>query len=162
MCSSDLETAYRTVLQFNYDGAIGNYLNSTVDSKAYTSFWVRGGDSVTGGVTTPDFPFSWDVTETDKARLMTSEGASSKVWYLISWKVTTTAYIGFLTGNVPDDASTKGPSAWCWGACAWVGYKSYYPLYPGSSLLMPAKDFGTIAGQTRGYYEFKSSGLGSR
>lgn len=159
------ETAYRTVLQFNYDGATGTYLNSTVDSKAYTSFWVRGGDSVTGGVTTPDFPFSWDVAETSKVRLMTNEDPSdtnNKKWYLISWKVTTTAYIGFLTGNVPDDASTYGPSAWCWGACAWVGYKSYYPLYPGSSLLMPAKDFGQIAGQTRGPYEFKFSGLGSR
>ena len=54
-------------------------------------------------------------------------------WYWVTWNISTTAYIGFLSGDMPGDASTNGPKNWCWATQAFVGYKANTPIYPGES-----------------------------
>ena len=107
--------------------------NSTILDQPYR--WIRGGDWTMGGVSTPDFPFSWKSDEYDKVRAMTKED-NEKVWYWVSWQITTTAYVAFIAGDMPSDAATSGPQNWCWGSCAWVALKSQYPLYPGQSITL--------------------------
>lgn len=106
-----------------------------------------------GGVSTPGFPLSWDKSETSKIHAMTPIGNATEVikvvnengrennvqfyirtFYWVSWEINTTAYVGFLVGDMPSDASTNGPKNWCWGSCSWVGNKNEYPVYPGESL----------------------------
>lgn len=118
------ETAYRTVVRFiDKTGSYNDY-----------NRWVRGGDWTSGGVSTPDFPLSWNREEYDKIRAMTSIGNNTWVW--VTWQINTTAYVGFIAGDMPADAADNGPQNWCWGSCAWVGLKSEYPVYPGQSLTL--------------------------
>lgn len=122
--STSYETAYRTAVKIKHD----------YGTMIYRNFWIRGGDNTFGNVETKDFPFSWDSAEFDKIRAMTETAVGSDEWYWVTWKINTTAYIGFVNGDVPSDASTNGPARWCWGDCGFVGHKSRYPLYPGSAL----------------------------
>ena len=62
-------------------------------------------------------------------------------FYWITWKINTTAYVGFLNADIVadsvtdnDGASGKGPSNWCWCDCGIVPYKDRYPLPPGGAL----------------------------
>lgn len=59
---------------------------------------------------------------------------SGNYWYFVTWSVNTNAYVGFIAGDLPSDAATKGPSKWIWGSCMWVGVKNEYPAYPGECL----------------------------
>lgn len=113
------ETAYKTVI------------TATFNPSQYDYLWLRGGDSVNGGVSTPKFPFSWNTSEYSNVRAMTKIGNND--WYWVTWNISTTAYIGFLSGDMPDDASTNGPKNWCWATQAFVGYKANTPIYPGES-----------------------------
>lgn len=131
------ERAYRTIIRLSvsdetkdFRGENGNYGSANVDAKNM-KIWLRGGDSESGGVGTPGFPFSWDPSEYSKARLMTNDGT---YWYWCSWSINTSAYTGFLLGTVPADAATNGPSVWTWGTNAFAFAKTQYPLYPGESL----------------------------
>lgn len=144
------ETAYRTVVIF-------------VESKNLDDYrWIRGGDAPSGGVSTPNFPFSWNKNEYDKVRAMTkmvtAQDGKSADWYWVSWNLNTTAYVGFLKGDMPGDAATKGPSWWIWGSCAWVGLKSDYPVYPGESVKL--KNSGPESG--RGAFGYQSKHRESR
>ena len=113
------ETAYKTVI------------TATFNPSQYDYLWLRGGDSVNGGVSTPKFPFSWNTSEYSNVRAMTKIGYND--WYWVTWNISTTAYIGFLSGDMPGDASTNGPKNWCWATQAFVGYKANTPIYPGES-----------------------------
>ncbi len=113
------ETAYKTVI------------TATFNPSQYDYLWLRGGDSVNGGVNTPKFPFSWNTSEYSNVRAMTKIGNND--WYWVTWNISTTAYIGFLSGDMPGDASTNGPKNWCWATQAFVGYKANTPIYPGES-----------------------------
>ena len=114
------ETAYKTVITATFE-----------PGGQYSYLWLRGGDSVNGGVSTPKFPFSWNTSEYSNVRAMTKIGYND--WYWVTWNISTTAYIGFLSGDMPDDASTNGPKGWCWATQAFVGYKANTPIYPGES-----------------------------
>ena len=125
------------------------------------------------GVSTPGFPLSWDSKEYTKVRAMTSSG--NNTWYWISWNINTTAYVGFLAGDIPS-GTTQGPSKWCWGSCAWVGLKEYYPVYPGESLTLSTNNdleydtdwegkklyWNTINGTSRGAYAYQDKHRESR
>ena len=113
------ETAYKTVI------------TATFNPSQYDYLWLRGGDSVNGGVSTPKFPFSWNTSEYSNVRAMTKIGNND--WYWVTWNISTTAYVGFLSGDMPGDASTNGPKEWCWATQAFVGYKANTPIYPGES-----------------------------
>lgn len=114
------ETAYKTVITATFE-----------PGGQYSYLWLRGGDSVNGGVSTPKFPFSWNTSEYSNVRAMTKIGNND--WYWVTWNISTTAYIGFLSGDMPGDASTNGPKNWCWATQAFVGYKANTPIYPGES-----------------------------
>lgn len=144
------EYAQRTVVVFG----------DNVTKTGYDHRWIRGGDWTMGGVSTPDFPLSWDSKEYTKVRAMTKSGNN---WYWISWNINTTAYVGFLAGDIPSN-TTQGPSKWCWGSCAFVGLKEYYPVYPGESLTIgsDACGWGTIGGIGRGNYAYQDKHRESR
>ena len=156
------ETAYRTVVRFvDNDSSV----KWGITQGDYPSFWLRGGDSIDGGVGTPDFPFNWDSTDYSAIRLMSTN--TTNTYYWVTWKLNVTAYVGLLAGNVPSDAATKGPSKWCWAACAWVPLKAYYPVYPGESLTLTTittdgNNFKNILGQERGILEFKTGNCSNR
>lgn len=140
--------------------------------------WIRGGDWTMGGVSTPGFPFSWVTTEYDKVRAMSEYNGAAKTvsinnqnrnvayWYWVSWDLSTTAYVGFIAGDMPadDEATEKGPSVWYWGSCAFVGLKKYYPVYPGENLYISGEvsDYRTIEGQDRGPYGYQDKHRESR
>lgn len=128
------ETAYKTVI------------TATFNPSQYDYLWLRGGDSVNGGVSTPKFPFSWNTSEYSNVRAMTK--IKNNDWYWVTWNISTTAYIGFLSGDMPDDASINGPKNWCWATQAFVGYKANTPIYPGESFQFnDINRSGTIAFQ---------------
>lgn len=118
------EAAYRSVVIFN----------DSSDKNPYNNRWIRGGDKTSGGVTTPGFPFNWNKDDYSKVRAMTN--VSDNQWIWVTWTINTTAYVGFIAGDMPTDAATNGPKNWCWGSCAWVALKDEYPLYPGQSITM--------------------------
>lgn len=137
------ETAYRTVIVFNQAPGTYNYM------------WIRGGDKTNGGVSVPNFPFSWNSSEYDKVRAMTKH--SGNIWYWVSWNLNTNSYIGFLSGDMPSDAATNGPKNWIWASCAWVGLKENYPIYPGESFY-----FVNVSGMTGGDLGFQGKHTESR
>lgn len=112
------EAAYRSVVLFK----------DNVSKNNYNYRWIKGGDAPDGGVSTPGFPFNWDTSDYDQVRAMRK---IDDYWTFITWAINTDCYFGFLAGDMPTDAATKGPSKWCWGSCSWVGAKIQYPLYPG-------------------------------
>lgn len=112
------ETAYKTVII------------ATISPGTYSYLWLRGGDAVSGGVSTPDFPLSWDSSDYSKVRAMTKDTTN---WYWVNWNISTTGYVGFLSGDMPTDASTNGPKNWIWATQAFTGYKANTPVYPGES-----------------------------
>lgn len=116
---STYESAYRTVITIN-----------TTPGNGLKYEWIRGGDQPSGGVSTPNFPFSWDSKEYNKVRAMTENGSN---WYWVTWNINTTAYVGFLSGDMPNDAGENGPKEWTWTSCSYVGRKEQYPVFPGES-----------------------------
>lgn len=137
------EYACRSVVRIehreNGDGYISN-----------GSYYIRGGDLESGGVTTPGFPFSWDTGDFSKVRLMTKY---NNYWYFITWNINVNAYFGIIEGDVPDDVAANGPLNWCWGTCAFVSSKAKYPVYPGEGVTLTTSGWsynwsnGTYMGQ---------------
>lgn len=104
---------------------------------------IRGGDQPQGGVSTPNFPFSWNTTEYDKIRTMTGDGnTDGATYYWITWKLNTTAYVGFLAASstMPSDANEKGPKDWWWASCGWVPDVANMPIYPGETTTCDANN----------------------
>lgn len=128
------ETAYRTAVQI---------LDHDNGSRFKSQFWIRGGDSTYGNVSAKNFPISWNNEELDKIRCMSRTTGTNNLpkFYWITWKINTTAYVGFLNADIVADSVTdndgaggKGPSNWCWCDCGIVPYKDRYPLPPGGAL----------------------------
>lgn len=140
------EAAYRTVVKF-YD---------RITKNGYTYRWIRGGDATSGGVSTAGFPFNWNTKDYGKARAMTKSG---NYWYFVTWSINTNAYVGFIAGDMPNDAAANGPKKWIWGSCMWVGVKSEYPAYPGECLEMDTN--GPDPGG-RGTYSYQDKHIESR
>ncbi len=113
------ETAYKTVIR------------TTCAPGTYSYMWLRGGDAPSGGNTVADFPMTWDSSDYSGVRAMYKAGNSD--WYWISWNINTIGYMGLLSGDMPDDASTNGPKNWIWATQAFVGYKTNTKIYPGES-----------------------------
>ncbi len=126
------ESAMRTIIILEENnGKQNEYLNN-VPNIEKNCRWVRGGDDVSGGVSTADFPFSWNTKEYNKIRGMTPLSENdNNTWYFISWNINTTAYVHFFAGDIPDDAAENGPAHWLSSSCGWTGLKEDTPVYPG-------------------------------
>lgn len=128
------ESAMRTIIILEETG--GNKCNiwdsNIIDRNCR---WVRGGDDVSGGVSTADFPFSWNTKEYDKIRGMTPlneyDKYNNNTWYFISWNINITAYLHFFAGDIPEDAAENGPKHWLSSSCGWTGLKEDTSAYPG-------------------------------
>lgn len=121
------EAAMRTIIFY-----IENNEKNKPSGDDYGKRWIRGGDNTSGGVSTPDFPLSWNSKDSKRTiRLMSPYNNSSSKWYWITWNINTTAYVHFLAGDLPSDAEENGPSKWWWSSCGWVSQKSETPVYPG-------------------------------
>ena len=153
------EYAARTVLKFyigdrykNRDetnvGEVddnGNFKTEITDKNgnkvnvSRTTVWIIGGDDESGGNTIEPFPLSWgDPANFKMMRIDESKDKNSVEgeWYWLTWDLSAPAYHGFVVGDVPSDAQTKGPSIWYAGECYYTPLKSHYVLYPGETLLM--------------------------
>ncbi len=121
---------------FGYEKAMKTVilLTGTNAPNNYHFMCVRGGDQPSGGVSTPNFPFSWNTSEYTKVRTMTGTNNAAP-YYLITWKLTTRAYVSFLAGadTMPKDANKNGPLNWWWASCGWVPDVANMPIYPGET-----------------------------
>lgn len=162
---NETETAYeyavRTVLKFEIgtkDFIGGDFMNP-----GGRKIWIHGGDSTSGDNGIDTFPLSWGKPENFKL-MYRVDGNDSSIqnsnWYWITWDLSAPAYHGFLLGNVPPDANTKGPSEWYVGERTYVPLKSYYVLHPGETLRMQLTTDHDNAG--RAGYVFITKNKGTR
>ena len=121
------EFAYRSVYAMTNVG--GGDVGTTGD---YAQVWVRGSDLPSGGLSLSTFPVSWNSTQFDKVRAMTN--STGNTWYWVSWEINKPAYLEPLRGDMPSNASTKGPSVWSWGMQCYIPGLANHPLYPGHSI----------------------------
>lgn len=149
------ESAMRTIIM--YVESNGNIMSGKTDGGNYPARWIRGGDNTSGGVSTADFPLTWDSSDYNNpnrtVRAMTQWPDTTNTWYWVSWNINTTAYVHFLAGNIPDDAEANGPSRWWWSACAWTGMKTQTPAYAGECTIFP-----TNANSRYGGFQYLSDG----
>lgn len=149
------ESAMRTIIM--YVESNGNIMSAKNEYENYPARWIRGGDNTSGGVSTADFPLTWDSSDYNNpnrtVRAMTQWPDTTNTWYWVSWNINTTAYVHFLAGNIPDDAEAKGPSKWWWSACAWTGMKTQTPAYAGECTIFP-----TNANSRYGGFQYLSDG----
>lgn len=146
------EYATRTVLKFYLHHYRDSGNDSTGDSTTGNEkirnmrIWLTGGDSDSGPNSLETFPLAWN--DSSKFKLMAGDktnpsSTDDKIsmygsWWWVSWDITSATYIGFVAGNVPEDANTSGPDYWFVSDYLWTLNKSQYPLYPGETLLMAA------------------------
>lgn len=153
------EYAVRTVLKFE----IGTFIGGDFDNPGGRKIWIHGGDSTSGDNGIDTFPLSWGKPENFKL-MYRVDGNDSSIknsnWYWVTWDLSAPAYHGFLLGNVPSDASTKGPSEWYVGERTYVPLKSYYVLHPGETLRMQLITGHDDAGRTN--YAFITKNKGTR
>ena len=149
------ESAMRTIIM--YVESDGNIMSAKNEDRNYPARWIRGGDNTSGGVSTADFPLTWDSSDYNNpnrtVRAMTQWPDTTNTWYWVSWNINTTAYVHFLAGNIPGDAEAKGPSSWWWSACAWTGMKTQTPAYAGECTIFP-----TNANSRYGGFQYLSDG----
>ena len=153
------EYAVRTVLKFE----IGTFIEGDFDNPGGRKIWIHGGDSTSGDNGIDTFPLSWGKPENFKL-MYRVDGNDSSIknsnWYWVTWDLSAPAYHGFLLGNVPSYASTKGPSEWYVGERTYVPLKSYYVLHPGETLRMQLITGHDDAG--RANYAFITKNKGTR
>ena len=140
--STFYEKAMKTVIILTNRGEAGDYHFRCI----------RGGDQPQGAVSTPNFPFSWNTNEYSKIRTMTGSGnADGSSYYWISWKLSTTSYVGFLAAadEMPADANTNGPQNWWWASCGWVPDVANMPIYPGETTTCNAN--GVLTNKSGGF-----------
>lgn len=149
------ESAMRTIIM--YVESKGNIMSDKTDGGNYPARWIRGGDNTSGGVSTADFPLTWDSSDynnpTRTVRAMTQWTSTTDTWYWVSWNVNTTAYVHFLAGDIPNDANLHGPERWWWSSCAWTGMKTQTPAYAGECTIFP-----TNANSRYGGFQYLSGG----
>lgn len=142
--SPSYETAHRSVLYFEitpqYGSASEGAQNPAPNDK---DVWVRGGDQENGDNGTPNFPLSWNTSDYSGIHKMTGinylsgrgEGGPIRgMWCYVTWDLPDAAYLGFVTGNTPGDAQSKGPSKWQWVTGSWTVAKPNFKWYPGETL----------------------------
>ena len=152
--AADSSKAYEAASATSYEQAMKTViiLTNRGNPAGYKFRCIRGGDQPQGGVGTPNFPFSWNTNEYDKIRTMTGDGnANDSSYYWITWKLSTTAYVGFLAAadTMPADADTNGPQYWWWASCGWVPDVANMPIYPGETTTCDAN--GVQAGKNGGF-----------
>lgn len=134
------EAAFRTVilLQDGFD------TDDNSIKEDYTQAWIRGGDSVNGGVITPGFPLSFDAEDRTKIKAMNKyTDTNPNLWYWVSWELSTALYPQFVYGDLPNSAEvSNGPSKWVWTCQAFVPNKKEYPIYPGESVTFQTGESG--------------------
>lgn len=138
------EMAFRTVIVYqSLDPGTGTEAKADHDS-----IWIRGADVLTGATVTPGFPLSWDPSEYDKARLMTDDGTD---YYWISWEVSATAYVTFLSGVTPSSLAdaANGPLRFQWWVGGYNPIRENYPVFPGESRTIQNKGEDFRNEQTR-------------
>lgn len=153
------EYAVRTVLKFE----IGTFIEGDFDNPDGRKIWIHGGDSTSGDNGIDTFPLSWGKPENFKLMYRVDGNdwsITNSNWYWVTWDLSAPAYHGFLLGNVPSDASTKGPSEWYVGERTYVPLKSYYVLHPGETLRMQLITGHDNAG--RAGYVFITKNKGTR
>ncbi len=140
----------------SYDQAIKTVIKLINRNSAggYKYRAIRGGDKSSGGVATPNFPFSWNTDERNKIRIMTGDGNNNgSNYYFITWKITTTAYVSFLAiknDNISNSYNEEnGPSDWWWASCGWVPNVEEYPIYPGETTTCDANN--VLTGKSNGF-----------
>lgn len=155
------EYAVRTVLKFEI--GTKDFIGGDFNNPGGRKIWIHGGDSTSGDNGIDTFPLSWGKPENFKL-MYRVDGADSSItnsnWYWVTWDLSAPAYHGFLLGNVPSDASTKGPSEWYVGERTYVPLKSYYVLHPGETLRMQLITGHDNAG--RANYVFITKNKGTR
>ncbi len=158
-----VEAAMRTIIIYkeSYNGGnviVGRHGRNDFTNTYINNRWIRGGDNISGGVSTPDFPLSWDSKDYNNskrtARLMTSCDTSNQwnspcQWYWITWNINTIGYVHFLAGDVPGDAEKHGPKNWWWSSCGWTSQKTQTPVYAGECSI-----FDTNANDRYGGFNF--------
>lgn len=162
---NETETAYeyavRTVLKFEI--GTSDFIGGDFMNPGGRKIWIHGGDSTSGDNGIDTFPLSWGKPENFKLMYRVKGNDSSiqnSNWYWVTWDLSAPAYHGFLLGNVPSDASTKGPSEWYVGERTYVPLKSYYVLHPGETLRMQLTTDHDDAGRTK--YVFITKNKGTR
>lgn len=155
------EYAVRTVLKFEI--GTKDFIGGDFNNPGGRKIWIHGGDSTSGDNGIDTFPLSWGKPENFKLMYRVDGNDSSITnsnWYWVTWDLSAPAYHGFLLGNVPSDASTKGPSEWYVGERTYVPLKSYYVLHPGETLRMQLTTGHDDAG--RAGYVFITKNKGTR
>lgn len=155
------EYAVRTVLKFEI--GTKDFIGGDFNNPGGRKIWIHGGDSTSGDNGIDTFPLSWGKPENFKLMYRVDGNDSSITnsnWYWVTWDLSAPAYHGFLLGNVPSDASTKGPSEWYVGERTYVPLKSYYVLHPGETLRMQLITGHDNAG--RANYAFITKNKGTR
>lgn len=155
------EYAVRTVLKFEI--GTKDFIDGDFNNPDGRKIWIHGGDSTSGDNGIDTFPLSWGKPENFKL-MYRVDGIDSSIrnsnWYWVTWDLSAPAYHGFLLGDVPSDASTKGPSEWYVGERTYVPLKSYYVLHPGETLRMQLTTGHDHAGRT--IYVFIKKNKGTR
>jgi hypothetical protein len=166
------EVAYRSVFVFVNNGSRGNA--NTLDVGAnftqgvqrnLSRLWVRGGDQVDGGVLTPDFPVSRDLSQWGMARLMTPINFAYNntnfsdvdevltesniqgnyntnggyLWFWITWKLNDTpAYVDVIRGSLGNTTNTY-PVNSSYTTSAYTPYKAMFPVTPGDTRVIETR-----------------------
>lgn len=116
----------------NMNHSSENWPEVDINSKKIGLF-LRGGDNLTGGNTTPGLPTSWDPKEYDKALLFTEEGSNL---YIVSWKITNNLYFLPLVGQMDEQTYSgdvyKGPKYTCNAQNGFITVYSNFYAEPGS------------------------------
>lgn len=116
----------------NMNHSSENWPEVDINSKKIGLF-LRGGDNLTGGNTTPGLPTSWDPKEYDKALLFTEEGNNL---YIVSWKITNNLYFLPLAGQMDEQTYSggvyKGPKYTCNAQNGFITVYSNFYAEPGS------------------------------
>lgn len=146
---SSYETANRTSFIFKLENTYKNEggdttINTTSDGYKY--LWIRGGDSISGGVITPGFPLSWKSEDLSKIQAMIelSSNDDSAEWGWVSWELSVPTYVHFIRGNTPttEDHTKNGPDTWGWAGQGFTLHIEDCPVYPGDTLSFTDDDSG--------------------
>jgi hypothetical protein len=175
------ESAYRSVLVFqntnlngNTNGGgtnIGNYNeNGAYATPALARLWIRGGDTISGEPTAPDFPISRNRSQWRKARLLTpitpanynnlanattavlnntnipndyeNNTAGRYMWFWVTWKINVNAYIDLFTATLPDEANDtyQTPRIQKDFYFSYTMANEHFPVIPGRTTVLETRE----------------------
>lgn len=146
------ESAMKTVIYLDEN----NSNRDAPTQENYKSRWIRGGDAQNGGNSTSDvnFPYSWNTSEFNKVRAMTTLGNNRYFW--ATWDLNITSYVMFLAGDmygIDGDVATNGPRYWWWMSCGWTQDEDNIPVFPGERMTFKTDKDVSSKYWTAGYIE---------